>query len=78
MPPCGTIYMLGARAAAIVRVRIAALVVGIDVAKPRVAAVVVVAAATGKALTNAWIQTVQITARSLSVPISGLRASNYL
>lgn len=45
--------MLGAGAAAIVRVRIAALVVGIDIAKPRVAAVVVVAAAPGKALKNA-------------------------
>lgn len=49
-------FMLGARAAAIVRVRIAALVVGIDIAKPRVAGVVVVAAATGEALTNAWSQ----------------------
>ena len=45
--------MLGARARAIVRVRIAALVVGIDIAKPRVRGVVVVAAATGEALTNA-------------------------
>ena len=70
--------MLGAGAAPIVVVGVAALVVGIDIAKPRVAAVVVVAAATGKALTNAWIQTVQITARSLSVPISGLMESNYL
>ena len=42
--------MLGARAAAIVRVRIAALVVGIDIAKPGVAAVDVVAATSGESL----------------------------
>lgn len=61
--------MLGAGAATIVVVRIAALVVGIDIAQPRVAGVVVVAAATGEALKNAArIRPVQITARSRSKP----------
>ena len=42
--------MLGARAPAIVRVGIATRVVGVDVAQTGVATVVVVAAATGKAI----------------------------
>jgi len=45
--------MLGARAAAIVVVRIAALVVGVDIPQARVGAVVVVAAATRETLKNA-------------------------
>lgn len=45
--------MLGARATAIVRVLIAARVVGVDIPEPRVRGVVVVAATTREALMSA-------------------------
>ena len=45
--------MLGAGASAIVVVGIAALVVGIDIAQPRIRGVVVVATAAGEALKSA-------------------------
>ena len=64
--------MLGAGAAPIVRVRIAALVVGIDIAQPRVAGVVVVAAATGEALTNARIQKPSKSRHVPGVTLAGL------